>query len=83
LLGASYRVRYKIAKAAKYWPSLSPAQRRTNVLTEWQKILAALGNVIGGITLKLPATGGPRDLKRYEDALDALVCSWVGVFAER
>jgi len=79
LLGASYRVPYKIAKAAKYWPSLPPVQRRTNVLTEWQKILGALGKVIGGVALKLPAAGGPRALKRYEDALDALVCGWVGV----
>ncbi len=79
LLGASYRVPYKIAKAAKYWPSLPPAQRRTNVLTEWQKILGALGKVIGGVVLTFPAAGGPGDLKRYEDALDALICGWVGV----
>jgi len=79
LLGASYRVPYKIAKVAKYWPSLLPAERLRNVLTEWHNILAALGQVIGGVALALPAAGGASGLKRYEDAIDALVCGWVGV----
>lgn len=79
LLGATYRIPYKIAKAAKYSRSLSPSDRRANVLSEWHRILDALSKTIGTIALKLPDAGTNASLKRYEDALDALVCAWVGI----
>lgn len=79
LLDADYRIPYKIAKAAKYWPSVPPAGRRANILFEWRRILGALGKTIGAIPLQLPDAGTHGNLKRYEDALDALVCAWVGI----
>lgn len=80
LLDAEYRVRYKIARARRYWPSLSSAERRVRILSEWRRICSALAETILGIELTLPADAASNTaLKRYEDALDALVCAWVGI----
>ncbi len=79
LLGATYRIPYKIAKVAKYWPSISSSGRRAKILSEWRRIFDALNKVVGDIALKLPDAGTNASLKRYEDALDALVCAWVGM----
>lgn len=74
LLGATYRIPYRIARAAKYWPSLSPSDRRAKILSEWHRIRDALSRTVGSIAVKLPEAGTDGNLKRYEDALDALVC---------
>jgi predicted RNase H-like nuclease len=84
LLNAPYRVPYKIAKAGRYWPDLSPAERRRKVVETWQEIRAALAMTISGPALPLPPLDTVEQLKtsglkRYEDALDALVCGWVGI----
>ena len=82
LLGADYRVPYKIARALKYknLRELSAAERRTRILAEWTRILEALAGTIQGIELTLPTDAKSNSaLKRYEDALDALICAWVGI----
>jgi predicted RNase H-like nuclease len=78
------RVRYKITKAARYWPTLSPSERRRKVVQTWHEIYAAVAETIAGDALRLPSVDavgplGNARLKRYEDALDALVCGWIGI----
>jgi predicted RNase H-like nuclease len=83
LTSAAQRLPYKISKAKKYWPRLvGPAERRKKLLEVWTEIAAALEQQIGGVTTRLPAIGATAsglDLKAHEDALDAVVCAWVGV----
>lgn len=76
LLDASYRVPYKLARAARYWPARTPAARRRAVVDNWRAIRRALARHVGGIALRFPSHG---PLKRYEDALDAIVCAWAGI----
>lgn len=81
LTGASYRLPYKVSRRRRYWPEVSPAERKAKLLDQFEKILVALKAEIHDIPIELPE---PADvisisgLKRYEDALDALVCAWVG-----
>jgi len=81
LTGASRRLPYKVDNRGRYWKGSSAAERKVNLLEQFEKILTALRADIRGIELKLPepddAVSMPR-LKRYEDSLDALVCAWVG-----
>jgi len=84
LLGEEYRVKYKVGKARKFWPELTAGECRAEVATVWGKIHKVLRSVISGIDLPLPTaaeatTMTTAALKRYEDALDALVCGWVGM----
>ena len=80
LTRSAYRLTYKAARARRYWPDVAPEERRARLLREWRLILRALGSRIGGVDLPLPrvppASGR---MKRYEDALDAVVCAWVGI----
>jgi len=81
LLRCSYRVQYKVSKTNRYWPSTSKSERVENLLSKFVAIRDALEGVFGGIDLPLPKPGSVKSLsalKRYEDALDALVCAWVG-----
>jgi len=81
LLGRDYRVPYKVGKSGKYWPGLDRPQRIARLLGEFVAMNSALEAALGGTGLRLPR---PADvpslaaLKPYEDALDALVCAWVG-----
>jgi predicted RNase H-like nuclease len=82
LLQRPKRVPYKVSKSKKYWCAESVAGRIRNLLVEFAAIRDALGEVFDGLMLELPEPGTVRSLsqlKRYEDALDALVCAWVGV----
>ena len=82
LLRLERRLPYKQGKSTKYWPGSDIAKRIRNLLSVYDRVLAALTDRISGIGLDLPH---PDDvpslafLKRYEDALDALVCGWVGI----
>ncbi|HEX9736150.1 MAG TPA: DUF429 domain-containing protein [Thermoanaerobaculia bacterium] len=82
LLQRPRRIPYKVGKSRKYWPQLMIRDRIAALLREFEAIHRALGQVFGPLSLDLPL---PDDvpyltrLKRYEDALDALVCAWVGV----
>jgi predicted RNase H-like nuclease len=83
LLNAQYRVPYKISRSPRYWPAAFPTERRRKLVEAWQEIRVALDRTISGADLPLPTSGlvdqfGNARLKRYEDALDALVCAWVG-----
>ncbi|WP_375451533.1 DUF429 domain-containing protein [uncultured Devosia sp.] len=84
LAAAPRRLPYKIGKTAKYWPGLPLADRRANLLAQWRIIVALLDARIAGVAAALPlpspdASG--RQLKAWEDALDAVVCAWVGMTA--
>ena len=82
LLQRAKRVPYKVSKSKKYWVAESVAGRIRNLLDEFTTIRGALCEVFDGLMLELPkpeAVKGLSQLKRYEDALDALVCAWVGV----
>lgn len=84
LLKKDFRLKYKIGRANEYWPEKTAEERRRRIIKNWRKILDALSQDIGKIDLPLPAkdeieTIASSHLKRFEDALDALVCAWVGV----
>jgi predicted RNase H-like nuclease len=81
LLEASERVPYKVGRTRTYWPAATPTERRTNVVQVMQDVLDGLSREIASIRVVLPDTAPPAGLaplKRFEDALDALVCAWVG-----
>lgn len=82
LLEGNYRVMYKCAKARKYWPGVSVAARAQKLLAEYANILARLRLYIRQIPDFLPTPEQVSTvalLKRFEDAVDALVCGWVGM----
>lgn len=82
LLAAKFRVQYKVARSRKYWPELAPDQRRQPLLEQFRRIRDALAQAIDGPLPALPAIEDVRtlaSLKAIEDALDALVCGWVGM----
>ena len=80
LLGASYWIPYKVQKSSRYWPGVDVRERIVRLLSQFADIHAAICTEIDGVSLALPTpTTVPSlsSLKRYEDALDALVCGWV------
>jgi predicted RNase H-like nuclease len=84
LLDKDFRYRYKIGRANEYWPEKSPADRRRRIVKNWRKIIEQLDLTINKIDLPLPAKTELENypstsLKRFEDAIDALVCGWVGI----
>ena len=82
LLKRPKRVPYKVGKSRKYWPRESVPGRIRYLLSEFTALHGALGEVFDGLMLELPEPTTVKTfsaLKRYEDALDALVCAWVGV----
>jgi len=82
LCGASERVPYKSAKVRKYWPLLSPAERRAQLYRQWSEIVVQLDREITGAAAKLPppcADASSIVVKAYEDMLDAVICAWIGV----
>ena len=82
LLGRPSRVPYKVAKSKKYWPDRDVGQRVTALLGEFDAIHRAITQVFTSVELPLPAPQAVPNLtalKRYEDAIDARVCAWVGV----
>ncbi len=82
LTNAPVRLCHKASKSKKYWPKSSIQERIVNLLNVYQNILQALRQHIEHIPLGLPMpkqVNNLAHLKRYEDALDALVCGWVGI----
>ena len=82
LLTCSYRVPYKVSKSGRYWKGTSVRDRISRILDEFRKIEAGLQSAFGHLGFELPrAEDVPTlaALKRFEDALDALVCAWVGL----
>jgi predicted RNase H-like nuclease len=82
LLRREQRVPYKISTAGRFWPKADVRTRIVRLLEQFEAIHRALSNVIGPIPLALPDAKTVPSLawlKRFEDALDALVCTWVGI----
>lgn len=82
LCEASMRLEYKVSKARKYWKDTSVPQRIERLLAVWNGIVVALERELGPLPLALPRPDEVRSLsalKRHEDALDAVVCAYVGV----
>lgn len=82
LLGRQMRVPYKVSKSRKYWPGKSPKDRVALLLREFRTIDRALREFLGSFEIPLPSDSDApvtlAGLKRFEDALDALVCCWIG-----
>lgn len=79
LLGANRRIPYKASKARSYWPDATPASRRVRLLDQWRSIVAALRDRVE-VALDLPRSPSSfASMKRYEDAIDSLLCAWVAV----
>lgn len=82
LLNIDYRFPYKVSKRNKFWKQQSPDAKKNNLTQAFNRILACLNEKFININLKIPASDdfcSFADLKRYEDALDSLICAWVGV----
>jgi predicted RNase H-like nuclease len=78
LLGGSYRTPYKLARVRRYWKGADAATRNANLANEWRRIVEALTRVFGELPLPQLDTVPTSRWKHYEDALDAIVCAWVG-----
>lgn len=81
LLSVDWRVAYKVSKSSRYWPNTRKDERIGKLTQEYSRILAALSKYIQGLDAQIfiPQANSLAELKRYEDALDALVCAWVGI----
>lgn len=81
LMDLPFRPQYKVTKQYSKWRGLTQEQRLNRIYEEWQKILDALTLEICSLEFKLPERALIRtagSLKPYEDALDAIICAWVG-----
>lgn len=79
LAEADYRLRYKVDKRQKYWPDADTDERKRLLISEFAVILESLRKHLHGIELELPVVADSPTfvaLKRYEDAIDSLVCAW-------
>ncbi len=79
LLQVGHRVPYKVSKASKLWPHASVTERIGELLKIFGTIHARLECEFGRLPFAIPATASSlSDLKRYEDALDAVISAWMG-----
>lgn len=81
LLGRSRGPRYKALNTRAYWPGLSPRARAQLLLQEWRSILWRLGKHARAVDLPLPTFAEQSSfvrLQRYQDAIEALACAWMG-----
>jgi predicted RNase H-like nuclease len=82
LLDRDFRIPYKVAKTTRYWRDATRQERIARLHEQHARILSALGEHIVDLPLQLQGKaqiGSLASLKAYEDALDALVCAWVGI----
>jgi predicted RNase H-like nuclease len=81
LMQLSKRPCYKISKTTRYWPNLDKAERLVRLRMMWAKIASALQSDVENIDVAFPDCTEVKTfaaLKPHEDALDAIVCAWVG-----
>jgi predicted RNase H-like nuclease len=83
LLRLKKRLPYKVARSGRYWRSETPrpgiAVRIDRLLAAFNALRIALDQHIDRIELPVLAPVRLSRLKPLEDALDALVCCWVGI----
>ncbi|MBI3966530.1 MAG: DUF429 domain-containing protein [Chloroflexi bacterium] len=85
LLGLSERLPYKVARASRYLPSASPAERRTYLAANLDLLRDRLAERLENLREVTPsatdlvAAGVRGRLKALEDALDAAVCAVVAL----
>jgi predicted RNase H-like nuclease len=81
LSAATRRLPHKHSKSRKYWPDDAPMGRRLKLFATWEQIVLLLEDKVKGVAAALPLPDlGARayELKAFEDALDAVVCAWIG-----
>ena len=81
LLHCDFRLPYKVSRSASYWPGTSIRERVGLVLHNLTRIDASLRAIFGETRVALPSIEKVvrlSELKRHEDALDAVICAWVG-----
>jgi predicted RNase H-like nuclease len=81
LLQRDRRVPYKVSKTSSYWKGTPVKERIDRLLNEFTAIRRGLATHIDDIAIALPSAETVKtlaSLKPFEDALDALVCCWVG-----
>jgi len=82
MMDLTERLKYKVSRSRQFWPDASIDDRKSNLVTQFRRLLDTLKNEISGIDLEIPDADNFETLtqfKAYEDALDALVCAWVGI----
>lgn len=82
LTGASERLKYKVGRAGQYWPNLKSGERKKKIIKVWQDIVRNLEQQITGVAAALPhvtPASTARELKAFEDTLDAIICCWIGI----
>jgi len=81
LLKLAERVKYKCSKSRSYWPEANLDQRIRNLIAMHKKIHVALSERFEGVNglISIRNVESLSHLKKVEDALDALICAWVGV----
>ncbi len=82
LMSLPERLKYKTSRSRQFWKDASMEERKSNLVTNFRRLLDALKSEITGIDLTIPDSEDFEYLSRfkaYEDALDALVCAWVGI----
>lgn len=84
LLNLAERLQYKMSRRQKYWPALTHAARGVAIARNLNRLRLALDKRITGVAKWLPPPHAFLEkrqmarLKGYEDALDAIVCAWIG-----
>ncbi|MFK7896211.1 MAG: DUF429 domain-containing protein [Myxococcota bacterium] len=82
LLGLDYRLPYKVSRSSQYWKGESVEARIGYLLENFARIRSGLEARLGPVPVPVPSPGEVATLsglKRFEDALDALICAWVGL----
>lgn len=82
LLHLDVRLKYKVAKSKAFWPDNTLAERRERLRNNFRRLRTGLATKMRTIPEHCVPDDtylrSRRSLKRFEDALDALVCAWVG-----
>ncbi|MCZ2115919.1 MAG: DUF429 domain-containing protein [Anaerolineae bacterium] len=81
LLKLNERAMYKSSKSRSYWPEASLDERIRNLIAMHKKIKDALSERFEGLNglISIRKVESLSHLKKVEDALDALICAWVGI----